>query len=185
MIDVFARCRRTRWMRRSIPTGATRGSFRSATWAKANAPALKVVSHTQFGFTHAETASFEAQLLLDCGQLPASADRSALSRRCSPRQRRLCSSQWPRRAGISPDVIVPEFVTRFVEPKIFWDTYHAGQFANYLINRHEGAGHALHSDTVHKLVEEANLFIDAAYKASAKYQAQQQKMLGGESSPST
>ena len=43
-----------------------------------------------------------------------------------------------------PAVIVEEFRKRFVEPKMFWDTYHHGQFANYLLARHEGAGFAVH-----------------------------------------
>jgi hypothetical protein len=71
-----------------------------------------------------------------------------------------------------PATIVNEFRARFVEPKIFWDTYHAGQFANYLINRQEsGPDPRFNEDTAHKIVEEANLFIDAAHKAHAKYQA--------------
>ena len=84
---------------------------------------------------------------------------------------------WVQRAGMraalmraDPDSIVSEFRTRFVEPKIFWDTYHHGQFANYLFNRHTDGPYARYTnDTVHKLVEEANLFIDAAHKAHAKY----------------
>jgi len=88
----------------------------------------------------------------------------------------LVQMQWPD-VPAEPNIVVGEFVTRFVETKIFWDTYHAGQFANYLINRHEGADTRFNKDTVHKLVEESNLFIDAAYKASAKYQQQQTQML--------
>jgi sulfite reductase (ferredoxin) len=70
-----------------------------------------------------------------------------------------------------PAVIVEEFRKRFVETKLFWDTYHHGQFANYLLARHEGADSRFTKDTAHKLVEEANLFIDAAHKCHAKIQA--------------
>ena len=71
-----------------------------------------------------------------------------------------------------PGPIVEEFKKRFVETKLFWDTYHHGQFANYLLLRHEGPDTRYTHDTAHKLVEEANLFIDAAHKAHAKFQAQ-------------
>ncbi|HTL29582.1 MAG TPA: hypothetical protein VL282_10175 [Tepidisphaeraceae bacterium] len=140
----------------------------------------EVVSHTQFGFTHAETEAFEAQLLLDDGDYRAADDRAyhAMLRAAKT----LVQLQWPD-VPAEPDIVVNEFVRRFVEPKIFWDTYHAGQFANYLINRHEGPDTRFTSDTVHKLVEEANLFIDAAYKASAKYQQQQQQLLSAVVTP--
>ena len=71
------------------------------------------------------------------------------------------------------NVIVEEFRRRFVDSKIFWDTYHADQFSKYLFLRHEGADTRYNADTAHKLVEEANLFIDAAHKAHAKWQSKQ------------
>jgi hypothetical protein len=67
--------------------------------------------------------------------------------------------------------IVGEFRTRFVETQLFWDKYHGNQFANYLLNRHESPDTRYTKDTVHKLVEEANLFIDASHKCLAKLQA--------------
>jgi hypothetical protein len=54
---------------------------------------------------------------------------------------------------------------------LFWDTYHHDQFSRYLFQRHEGADTRFSKDTAHKLVEEANLFIDAAHKCHAKVQA--------------
>ena len=81
----------------------------------------------------------------------------------------LVQVQWPDAPG-APDTVVSEFRTRFVDTKIFWDTYHAGQFANYLFTRHaEGPDPRYTRDTVHKIVEEANLFIDAAHKAHGNY----------------
>jgi hypothetical protein len=70
---------------------------------------------------------------------------------------------------MSRTTIVEEFRKRFVEPKLFWDTYHHGQFANYLLSRHETPDTRYTADTAHKLVEEANLFIDAAHKCHAKF----------------
>ena len=68
-----------------------------------------------------------------------------------------------------PDTIVNEFRARFVEPKLFWDRFHHGQFANYFFNRHyEGPDPRFDQQTAHQLAEEAQLFIDAAHKCHAK-----------------
>lgn len=127
----------------------------------------EVVSLTEFGFTAAESTAFEAQLLLDENQF-VRAEQLAYESMLQA-AKTLVQLQWPD-APAAPDAIVNEFRTRFVETKIFWDTYHAGQFANYLINRHtDGPDRRYTADTVHAIVEEANLFIDAAHKAHAKY----------------
>src|SRR2546421_1255795 len=128
----------------------------------------EVVSLAQFGFTAAETDAFEAQLLLDNGQYKE-ADEKAYGAMLKAAHT-LVQLQWLDVPN-DPPTIINEFRTRFVEPKIFWDTYHGNQFANYLLNRFEGADTRYTQDTAHKIVEEANLFIDAAHKCHAKYQA--------------
>ncbi|HEX3358439.1 MAG TPA: hypothetical protein VHS31_15810 [Tepidisphaeraceae bacterium] len=129
----------------------------------------EIVSHTQFGFTQAEAEAFEAQLLLDDGKFQEADDRAYQAMLTAART--LVQLQWLD-APTDPETIVSEFKNRFVETKLFWDTYHHGQFANYLLNRSEGADTRYTKDTAHKLVEEANLFIDAAYKCDAKLQQQ-------------
>jgi len=129
----------------------------------------EMVSLAEFGFTDAESKAFEAQLLLDEGQFQKAEDLAYQAILTAART--LVQLQF-QDVPNNPDSIVEEFRTRFVEPKIFWDTYHHGQFANYLFNRHsEGPDLRYNRDTVHKLVEEANLFIDAAHQAHARYQA--------------
>ena len=128
----------------------------------------EVVSLAQFGFSQAEAEAFEAQLLLDSGEYQKADERAYKAMLTAART--LVQLQWLD-APDDPAVIVSEFRTRFVEPKLFWDTYHAGQFANYLFNRHEAADTRYTQDTAHKVVEEANLFIDASHKCHAKYQA--------------
>jgi uncharacterized protein (UPF0332 family) len=127
-----------------------------------------VVSLAQFGFTAAETDAFEAQLLLDNGQF-READEKAYGAMLKAAHT-LVQLQWLDVPN-DPATIVNEFRTRFVEPKIFWDTYHGNQFANYLFTRFESPDTRYTQDTAHKIVEEANLFIDAAHKCHAKYQA--------------
>src|SRR5436190_3338758 len=128
----------------------------------------EVVSLAQFGFTAAETDAFEAQLLLDNGQY-READEKAYGAMLKAAHT-LVQLQWLDVPN-DPATIVNEFRTRFVEPKIFWDTYHGNHFANYLFTRFESPDTRYTQDTAHKIVEEANLFIDAAHKCHAKYQA--------------
>jgi len=129
----------------------------------------EMVSLTQFAFTQAESDAFEAQLLLDAGQFQA-ADEKAY-RAMITAAKGLIQLQWVD-VPDDPAIIVEEFKKRFVEPKLFWDTYHHGQFANYLLARHEGPDARYNRETAHKLTEEANLFIDAAHKCYARVQAQ-------------
>ena len=128
----------------------------------------EVVSLAQFGFTEAESMAFEAQLLLDAGEF-RKADEMAYGAMLRA-ARTLVQVQWLD-VPADANVVVDEFRKRFVDPKIFWDTYHADQFSRYLFVRHEGPDARYTKETAHKLVEEANLFIDAAHKAHAKVQA--------------
>jgi sulfite reductase (ferredoxin) len=130
----------------------------------------EVVSLSQFGFTQAESEAFEAQLLLDDGHYQ-SADEKAYQAMLTA-AKTLVQIQWLD-VPDDPNVIIEEFRRRFVEPKLFWDTYHADQFSRYLFVRHEGADARYTKDTAHKLVEEANLFIDAAHKCELKVRQQQ------------
>jgi hypothetical protein len=75
-------------------------------------------------------------------------------------------------APTDPKTVVPEFIKRFVDTKIYWHRQHANQFSNYLLARFEnGPDKRFTRDTAAKTVEEANLFIDAAHLAHAAWQA--------------
>jgi sulfite reductase (ferredoxin) len=129
----------------------------------------EVVSLASFGFSQAEAEAFEAQLLLDDGKFKE-ADEKAYNVMLRAAHT-LVQLQWLDVPWDS-NVIVNEFRTRFVDTKLFWDTYHADQFSRYLFVRHEnGPDTRFNTDTAHKIVEEANLFIDASHKAHAKFQA--------------
>jgi sulfite reductase (ferredoxin) len=128
----------------------------------------EIVTLTQFGFTQAEAEAFDAQLLLDAGEYQK-ADAMAYQAMLTA-AKTLVMLQYLDIPN-EPATIVEEFRKRFVEPKLFWDTYHHGQFANYLFSRHESPDTRYNNETAHKLVEEANLFIDAAHKCHAKVQA--------------
>src|SRR5207248_8539426 len=75
-------------------------------------------------------------------------------------------------APYDENIVVEEFRKRFVDTQLFWHKQHANQFSNYFFNRHENGPDARFTkETAHKLIEEANLFIDAAHQAHAKWTA--------------
>jgi sulfite reductase (ferredoxin) len=129
----------------------------------------EVVSMSQFGFTQAEAEAFEAQLLLDAGQYKA-ADEKAYQAMLTA-AKTLVQLQYLD-VSDDPNVIVSEFKTRMVDTQLFWDRFAADQFSRYLFVRHEGPDTRYTKDTAHKLIEEANLFIDAAHKCDLKIRQQ-------------
>jgi sulfite reductase (ferredoxin) len=136
----------------------------------------EIVSLSQFGFTQAESEAFEAQLLLDAGQFKA-ADEKAYQAMLTA-AKTLVQLQYLD-VPDEPDVIVNEFRTRMVDTQLFWDRFHHDQFSKYLFARHEGADPRFNQDTAHKLIEEANLFIDAAHKCDLKIRQQNAVALAG------
>jgi sulfite reductase (ferredoxin) len=74
--------------------------------------------------------------------------------------------------GISEDddQIIGEFTTRFYDTQLFWDKYAGGKFAEYLFKAKEfiGAGKAADADRAVQLLQEAQLFIDAAHDCHNK-----------------
>ncbi|HLY09791.1 MAG TPA: hypothetical protein VKW04_10845, partial [Planctomycetota bacterium] len=66
-----------------------------------------------------------------------------------------------------PDVI-REFRDKFVETKLFWDPFAGGKFAQYFFQAVESPVASPTADSVHRLVEEAQLFIEAAHSCRLK-----------------
>jgi sulfite reductase (ferredoxin) len=134
----------------------------------------EMVSAAEFGFRDAESAAFEAQLLLEEHKF-READQKAYEAMLTA-AKTLVRIQHPD-VPADPNTIVSEFRTRYVETKLFWDRFHHGQFANYLFNRHENPDTRYTEGTAHQLAEEAQLFIDAAHKCHAKLMEQTQGLV--------
>ena len=134
----------------------------------------EMVSQVDFGFRDAESAAFEAQLLLESGDYQK-ADHKAYEAMLIA-AKTLVRIQHPDVPN-DPDTIVNEFRARFVEPKIFWHRQHHGQFANYLFARHDGPDTRYTQGTAHQVAEEAQLFIDAAHQCHAKLMAETQSLV--------
>jgi sulfite reductase (ferredoxin) len=69
-----------------------------------------------------------------------------------------------------PAVVAKELKDGFVETKLFWDTYAGGKFAQYYFQQVESPLQDYSADAVHRLVEESQLFIEAAHACRLKLQ---------------
>jgi sulfite reductase (ferredoxin) len=122
----------------------------------------EVVSQAEFTLAASERELFEAQLLLDSGR-SQEAVKGAYTSMVRAAQG-LVKDQNP---SISEDEnqIIGEFTKRFYDTRLFWDKYAGGKFAEYLFKAKEfiGAGAATDTDRAVQLLQEAQLFIDAAH----------------------
>jgi len=127
----------------------------------------EVVSQAEFTLAASERELFEAQLLLDAGR-SQEAVKAAYASMVRAAQG-LVKTQNP---GISEDddQIIGEFTTRFYDTQLFWDKYAGGKFAEYLFKAKEfiGEGKAADADRAVQLLQEAQLFIDAAHDCHNK-----------------
>ena len=127
----------------------------------------EVVSQAEFALAASERELFEAQLLLDAG-VPQQAAKAAYASMLRAAQG-LVKDQNP---SIPEDEnqIIGEFTTRFVDTQLFWDKYAGGKFAEYLFKAKEfvGGGKAADADRAVQLLQEAQLFIDAAHDCHNK-----------------
>jgi sulfite reductase (ferredoxin) len=122
----------------------------------------EVVSQAEFTLAASERELFEAQLLLDSGRSQG-AVKGAYASMLRAAQG-LVKDQMP---SISEDEnqIISEFTKRFYDTRLFWDKYAGGKFAEYLFKAHEfiSAGKTADADRAVQLLQEAQLFIDAAH----------------------
>jgi sulfite reductase (ferredoxin) len=108
---------------------------------------------------------FEAQVLLEEGK-PEEAGERAYS--AMLQAARAITRQKNENIGEAPDEIVGEFRTHMVDTKVFWDPFAGAKFAQYLFRAHEGGRKVKNPEAAHQLIEEAQLFVDAAHQAYAK-----------------
>jgi sulfite reductase (ferredoxin) len=117
----------------------------------------EVISALQFELGAAERLNFEAQLAHEAGKF-AEADRLAYDSMLQA-ARGLVHEQWLD-VPTDPATVVKEFKTRFAvmfQPSL----------AAYLFRRHEAAT-ATTAEAAHRLIEEAQLFIEGAHTCGDK-----------------
>ncbi|HVY32682.1 MAG TPA: hypothetical protein VHB79_39370 [Polyangiaceae bacterium] len=125
----------------------------------------EVVPLVEMGLAASEREVFEAQILLDEGKPGEAASRAFSAMLVAARA---LTRQKNENLSDRADEIVPEFKRLFVDTKLFWDTYAHAKFAQYLFKAHEEPAKNPNKETAHQLVEEAQLFVDAAYECYTK-----------------
>ncbi len=120
----------------------------------------EMVSLFSIEVSKAESEGFEAQLALDDGDY-AKAD--ALAYRAMVLAARALVRVQFLDVGDDPDNVVAEFRERFFDTELFFDRFSKGKFAQYLFDRHESPNANPNRDSAHRLIEEAQLFIEATH----------------------
>jgi sulfite reductase (ferredoxin) len=125
----------------------------------------EVVTPVEFELTAAEREVFEAQLAFDNHEVEKA--RQMAYNAMLHGAKSLVKIQNP---GISddPDQIVSEFRTRYFDTQKFWDPFAGGKFASYLFDAYANANKPYSEDSTRYLIDEAQLFIDAAHSCNNK-----------------
>jgi sulfite reductase (ferredoxin) len=123
----------------------------------------EVVSSVEFGLAAAERELFEAQLAFekgDAGQAGAAAYQSMLT------AAKALVQVENQNVSNDSDQIVSEFRQRYYDTKLFFDPFAGGKFAGYLFSAHEKSRQAYTEESSRYLIDEAQLFIDAAHSCN-------------------
>jgi sulfite reductase (ferredoxin) len=129
----------------------------------------EVVAPIDFQLTACEREAFEAQLQLEAGQIDAAAKiayESMLHAALALLKLQFVVSPE------DPDRIVTEFQKHFYDTQLFFDPFAGGKFAQYFFQAHERRGGRYNAESAHYLIEEAQLFIEAAHSCYARMAAQ-------------
>jgi sulfite reductase (ferredoxin) len=121
----------------------------------------EVIPFAQMGLAASEREVFEAQLLLDQGD-PSAAARRAYSAMLQAAHA-LTREKFPNLSD-DPNEIVGEFEHHLVETKLFHDPFAGGKFAHYLLKLHSDGINGVSDEAAHQIIEEAQLFVDAAHQ---------------------
>ena len=125
----------------------------------------EIVPLVEFGLQASEREVFEAQLYFDSGDLAKA--REMAYRAMLTAAKALVKTEFLDITD-DPDHIVTEFRTRFHETKRFHDRFAGAKFASYLFQAHEVGGNGGRPEQARERVEEAQLFIEAAYACYEK-----------------
>jgi sulfite reductase (ferredoxin) len=120
----------------------------------------EVVSSVDFDLAAAEREVFDAQVALEAGQSDKAGKTAYQSMVHAAK-----ALVKINRQSISEDAneIIAAFRTDFYDTQKFWDPFAGGKFANYLFDAHAKAGQTYNADSSRYLIDEAQLFIDAAH----------------------
>jgi sulfite reductase beta subunit-like hemoprotein/uncharacterized protein (UPF0332 family) len=123
----------------------------------------EVVSLVEFGLAAAERELFEAQLAFEKGDAQQAGVAAYHSMVTAAKALVQVENQ---NVGNDPDQIVSEFRQRYYDTKVFFDPFAGGKFAGYLFSAHEKSGQGYTEESSRYLIDEAQLFIDAAHSCN-------------------
>jgi sulfite reductase (ferredoxin) len=127
----------------------------------------EIVPLIEVELQHSERESFEAQIHMDAGDYTAAYDYAFRAMLHSAKA--LVRTQFldiPEDA----DQIIGEFRTRFIDSKLFFDRAAGAKFANYLFRHHEERVADPSAEIARQIIEEAQLFIEAAHACYGRMQ---------------
>jgi sulfite reductase (ferredoxin) len=120
----------------------------------------EVVTPVEFQLTACEREAFEAQLALEAGEV-AKAARTAYESMRNAAQALLAWQVVPHEP--TPEGIADTFKRRFYDTELFFDPFVGGKFAQYYFAAHEQRDQPYDGEKAHRLIEEAQLFIEACH----------------------
>ncbi|MFO0031296.1 MAG: nitrite/sulfite reductase [Cyanobacteriota bacterium] len=129
----------------------------------------EVVSLTNFDVAMAESLNFDATLLLEGGgengNIQKAADK-AMAAMVKAAQALLKVQNID--IADDPEVILKDFRRYFYDTELFFDPFVRGKFASYLFNAYDNRQLPASLDRAKQAVEEARLFIEAAYECHTR-----------------
>jgi sulfite reductase (ferredoxin) len=125
----------------------------------------EVVPYVEVGLAASEREIFEAQVQLDEGNIEGAA-RAAYT--AMVEAARALTRERNTHLGTDSEEVVREFRTHLVDTQLFFDPYAGGKFAQYLFRAHDEKARVQTQDSVHQLIEEAQLFVDAAHQCYSR-----------------
>jgi sulfite reductase (ferredoxin) len=129
----------------------------------------EVVTPIEFQLAACEREAFEAQLALEAGEV-GKATRVAYE---SMRNAALALLAWRLIPHDStPDGILAAFKHAFYDTEYFFDPFAGGKFAQYYFAAHERRSRTSDAEQAHRLIEEAQLFIEASHACYGRLSAQ-------------
>ena len=131
----------------------------------------EVVSPLEFQLTACEREAFEAQLALEAGDI-AKAARLAYE---SMLRGATALLAWHKSFYLStPDGVVQAFRKEFYDTQLFFDPFAGGKFAQYFFRAHERIQEDRTAESATRLIEEAQLFIEACHSCTIREAARLQ-----------
>ncbi len=125
----------------------------------------EVVSLFSMEIAKAESEHFDALVILDEGDAIQAETKAYNSMLLAARA--LVRTQF---LDVTTDAndIVNEFRTRFYDTELFFDQFARGKFASFLLNRHDSPPTKVDEQFAHRMIEEAQLFIEATHACEAR-----------------